>query len=93
MELLKDLILILTFKKVHDILSSFFHYMLTLEFSNYVELIKGLELITYLSLAVTLSVFISLLFPLYQIVYIFSIKFCCCCCCIYEYWYKYYDTI
>ena len=36
---------------------------------------KGLELITCQSLAVTLSVFISLLFPLYQIMYIFSIKF------------------
>ena len=35
---------------------------------------KGLELITCLSLAVTLSVFTSLLFPLYQSIYIFSIK-------------------
>ena len=37
---------------------------------KYLVSTKGLELITCLSLAVTLSVFISLLFPLYQIMYI-----------------------
>ena len=46
-------------------------------YSSYLVSTKGLELITCLSLVVTLSVFISLLFPLYQIMYIFSIKFVC----------------
>ena len=47
----------------------------TLQIFSYLVSTKGLELITCLSLAVTLSVFISMLFSLYQIMYIFSIKF------------------
>ena len=42
---------------------------------SYLASTKGLELITCLSLDVVLSVLNSLLFSLYQIMYIFSIKF------------------
>ena len=42
---------------------------------SYLVSTKGLELITCLSLAVTLSVFISLLFSLYHIRYIILIKY------------------